>query len=227
MYRAARPTGRATQAAPRLLAMRSRADTQQRLVAAAREVFAEHGIRGASVSAICARAGFTRGAFYSNHASKEELFLELYRTESDAQVRRLREAVAGVLASSERGQDPAALTQHLARAVAATFRVDPVWFRLTAEFEVHGLDQPHVRAATAGIDREVRRAVEDVVAGVLDAAGVTSSLPVTELADAIIGIYNDAVRRALLAGDTDTTVRHAIDTVIPHVVAALITQEGP
>ncbi|UUW88089.1 helix-turn-helix domain-containing protein [Nocardioides sp. WV_118_6] len=206
--------------------MRSRADTQQRLVAAAREVFAEHGIRGASVSAICARAGFTRGAFYSNHASKEELFLELYRIESDEQVRRLREAVAGVLGAPERAPDPVVLTQHLARAVAATFRLDPAWFRLTTEFEVHSLDQPHVRAAIADLDRAMRAAVEEVATEVLAAAGASASLPVAELADTIIGIYNDAVRRALLTGDTDGTVRHAIDTVIPHVVAALLTEEA-
>lgn len=206
--------------------MRSRADTQQRLVAAAREVFAEHGIRGASVSAICARAGFTRGAFYSNHASKEELFLELYRSESEAQVGRLRDAVAGVLGTPERVADPVALTRHLGRAVAAAFRRDPVWFRLTAEFEVHGLDQPPVREATAAIDREVRRAVEDVVAEALATAGLTSTLPAAEIADAMLGIYNDAVRRALLTGDTDSTVRHAIETVIPHVVGALVSPEA-
>ncbi|AJR18428.1 TetR family transcriptional regulator [Pimelobacter simplex] len=202
--------------------MRSRADTQQRLVAAAREVFAEDGIRGASVSAICARAGFTRGAFYSNHASKEELFLELYRDETEAQIGRLRAAVADVLGSAEPAADPVALTRRLGHAVAATFRRDPVWFRLAAEFEVHGLDQPHVREATAHIDGEVRRAVEEVVAGVLATAGITASLPAPEIADAMIGIYNDAVRRALLTGDTDGTVRHAVETVIPHVVAALV-----
>src|SRR5690554_525741 len=54
-----------------------RENTRTRLLDAAAEVFAEFGLEGASVEAICERAGFTRGAFYSNFESKDELFLQL------------------------------------------------------------------------------------------------------------------------------------------------------
>jgi AcrR family transcriptional regulator len=51
----------------------SRAEQQQRtraaLLDAAGEVFAERGFQGASVEAIAERAGFSRGAFYSNFSS--------------------------------------------------------------------------------------------------------------------------------------------------------------
>ena len=56
---------------------RSRENTRARLLEAAHEVFAEVGLDAASVEAICERAGFTRGAFYSNFESKDELFLAL------------------------------------------------------------------------------------------------------------------------------------------------------
>src|SRR3954469_20501848 len=56
---------------------RRREATRQRLLDAAAEVFAEVGLDAASVEAVCERAGFTRGAFYSNFESKDELFLEL------------------------------------------------------------------------------------------------------------------------------------------------------
>jgi AcrR family transcriptional regulator len=59
----------------------SRAERQQQtrraLLDAAAEVVIERGLAGASAEAICARAGFTRGAFYSNFDSKEQLFVEL------------------------------------------------------------------------------------------------------------------------------------------------------
>jgi AcrR family transcriptional regulator len=55
-------------------------------MAAASEVFAESGFDGASVEAICERAGFTRGAFYSNFASKEELFFGLVQQVSEAKI---------------------------------------------------------------------------------------------------------------------------------------------
>ena len=56
---------------------RSRENTRARLLQAAHEVFAEVGLDAASVETICERAGFTRGAFYSNFESKDELFLAL------------------------------------------------------------------------------------------------------------------------------------------------------
>ena len=44
---------------------------------AAERVFIRRGLRGSSVEEIAAEAGFTRGAFYSNFKSKDELFVEL------------------------------------------------------------------------------------------------------------------------------------------------------
>lgn len=56
-----------------------RAQTRERLLTAARTVFAEHGVEGASVEEICEAAGFTRGAFYSNFSSRSDLVLALIR----------------------------------------------------------------------------------------------------------------------------------------------------
>jgi AcrR family transcriptional regulator len=53
------------------------AQTRQALIDAARDVFLERGFGGATVDAIAGAAGYTRGAFYSNFGSKEELFAEL------------------------------------------------------------------------------------------------------------------------------------------------------
>ena len=56
-----------------------RAQTRERLMAAALTTFAARGIAGASVEEICEVADFTRGAFYSNFADKEQLFSALLR----------------------------------------------------------------------------------------------------------------------------------------------------
>ena len=50
-----------------------RAVTQARLADAAVAVFARKGVPGSTVEEICEEAGFTRGAFYSNFDSKDEL----------------------------------------------------------------------------------------------------------------------------------------------------------
>jgi AcrR family transcriptional regulator len=51
----------------------TRDDTRQRIFAAAAGAFAEYGVAATSVEQIAAAAGFTRGAFYSNFTSKDEL----------------------------------------------------------------------------------------------------------------------------------------------------------
>lgn len=57
----------------------SRAQTRRALLAAASKVISKRGFGGASVEDIAEQAGYTRGAFYSNFKSKDELFIELLR----------------------------------------------------------------------------------------------------------------------------------------------------
>ena len=53
------------------------AETRRRLLDSAADVFIRRGFQKASVEEICEEAGFSRGAFYSNFESKEEMFVEL------------------------------------------------------------------------------------------------------------------------------------------------------
>jgi AcrR family transcriptional regulator len=55
-------------------ASRKRKETVKRLIDAANAVVAERGFQRASLDEIAARAGLTKGAIYSNFASKEHLF---------------------------------------------------------------------------------------------------------------------------------------------------------
>jgi AcrR family transcriptional regulator len=64
----------------RLTREEKRAQTRERLLEAAERVFLRRGLQGSSVEEIAAEAGFTRGAFYSNFKSKDELFVELLQT---------------------------------------------------------------------------------------------------------------------------------------------------
>ena len=61
----------------RLTREERREQTRRHLIEAAGEVIVAHGFEGASIDAITEAAGYTRGAFYSNFSSKEELFVEL------------------------------------------------------------------------------------------------------------------------------------------------------
>ena len=66
----------------------TRDDTREKLFEAAARVFEEHGIGGASIEAIAAAAGFTRGAFYSNYRSKDELIIAMLEDHVEQSIRR-------------------------------------------------------------------------------------------------------------------------------------------
>jgi AcrR family transcriptional regulator len=51
-------------------------------------VFEEQGIGGASIEAVAAAAGFTRGAFYSNFKSKDELIIAMLEDHVEQSIRR-------------------------------------------------------------------------------------------------------------------------------------------
>ena len=72
----------------RLRTRPTRDDTRDKLFEAAARTFEEQGIGGASIEAIAAAAGFTRGAFYSNFKSKDELIIAMLEDHVEQSIRR-------------------------------------------------------------------------------------------------------------------------------------------
>ncbi len=85
----------------RLTRAEQQARTRERLLAAAADAFAEHGFDGASIDDITARAGFSRGAFYSNFADKSDLLVQLCEAHID---RFARAELPAILAVPEQEQ---------------------------------------------------------------------------------------------------------------------------
>jgi AcrR family transcriptional regulator len=84
----------------------TRDDTCDKLFDAAARVFEEQGIGGASIEAIAAAAGFSRGAFYSNFNSKDELIIAMLEEHVAQSIRRNLELL-------EKHKDPADFIQAL------------------------------------------------------------------------------------------------------------------
>ncbi|MET0720318.1 MAG: TetR/AcrR family transcriptional regulator [Tardiphaga sp.] len=72
----------------------TRDDTREKLFEAAARVFEELGIGGASIEAIAAAAGFTRGAFYSNFKSRDELIIAMLEDHVEQSIRRTHDLLA-------------------------------------------------------------------------------------------------------------------------------------
>jgi AcrR family transcriptional regulator len=66
----------------RLTREESRALTREKLLESAYIVMAREGYEAASIDRIAEEAGFSKGAYYSNFSSKEEIFLELLERHS-------------------------------------------------------------------------------------------------------------------------------------------------
>src|ERR1700761_1674680 len=95
----------------------TRDDTKEKLFEAAAEVFEQHGIGAASIEAIAAAAGLTRGAFYSNFASKDELIIAMLEDHVERSLRHHRDLLA-------RHRDPVAFVAALR--AAGRSRHDPL-----------------------------------------------------------------------------------------------------
>lgn len=106
------------------------ARTRAALIEAAQRVFAERGLADATVDDIAEEAGFTKGAFYANFASKDELYLVLLDRRFAAELERIEHALRGVAA-------PTAETRDAAREFMGAVWSDPRWPWLFFEFTAH------------------------------------------------------------------------------------------
>ncbi|MEE6175315.1 TetR/AcrR family transcriptional regulator [Mycobacterium sp. 050134] len=115
----------------RLSRTEQREQTRQRLVEAAGRVFCRVGFEAAPIDVIADEAGFSRGAFYSNFDSKDELFLELIRHHLDEEIETLSRALDRIKSADG-----------LAPAIERRYRVlgeDSSWCLLTTEFQLYSM----------------------------------------------------------------------------------------
>jgi AcrR family transcriptional regulator len=82
------------------VALTAASSTRERLLTAARELIEEGGYGAASVIAIAERAGVAAGTLYRHFASKEQLFVEVFRSVCAREERAMRAAAAGMPASA-------------------------------------------------------------------------------------------------------------------------------
>jgi AcrR family transcriptional regulator len=149
--------------------------TRARLLTAAAEVFAERGFHGASVEDICERAGFTRGAFYSNFASKDELVIELYAEHAAS----LRQAIAEVAAQ------PGLTLPALLERVVDIWTRDPDerrrWYLLTTEFALHAVRDDDARRAWQRLQSQIRKELVALIEPIAARHDLELTVPTADL----------------------------------------------
>jgi AcrR family transcriptional regulator len=156
----------------RLDRQQRREQTRERLLDAASGVFARRGYAAASLDDVAQAAGYTKGAVYSNFASKADLFMALIerRIATQAAPDALRDATLDQMVAD------------LERRAAASESFDPGWLQLATEFWTSAMRDEQVRTAVA----EQYERARAITAGVLEEkfreAGVVPPMPPRDLA---------------------------------------------
>lgn len=165
----------------RLTRAERQARTRQALLDAAARVFIERGFVGSSVEAITEEAGYTRGAFYSNFDSKEQLFAELLQQRAYAVYREMAEDAA-----SGRRQTLRAAGEQLAGIQGDE---EGQWlFRLWLELLAHAGRDESFRSIAAGFWSGNRVLTAKGIADAYREAGEEPPVPADHLATAMIAM---------------------------------------
>ncbi|NDK91689.1 helix-turn-helix transcriptional regulator [Gordonia desulfuricans] len=191
---------------------RRRGQTRRRLLDASFEVFAELGYGSASVEKIVERAGFTRGAFYSNFGSLEELFLAMWEDRSAAMIGAIGTALEQAAVSEPVGVDD------VVEQILAMVPIDARWFGISAEFTAHALRDPALRTVIAQREAAIADALLPMVVELLGYLGRVIPDP-DAFVQAIIAVHDGTMMQVLLDDDLGPALRRRAD-LFRHVVLA-------
>lgn len=155
------------------------------------------GLGEASVERICDRAGFTRGAFYSNFASKDEMFLELAAEFARERVASVRARIGEI--ESENGIDVTG--DGVAMMIRALDVVgdDRLTTLLMHEINIRAMRDAEFAAAfrtqSAAIVAEVVQLIDDIV----ERGGLRLRIPTPDAARMLLAVWGDAASRAAIS----------------------------
>jgi AcrR family transcriptional regulator len=113
--------------------------TRSKLMQAASKVFSCKGMQQGSIDEVAEEAGYTKGAFYANFKSKEELFLAMLDERFEERIRATEEAFEG------EDEFPPEQARHAAADFARASRGDEEGERLFLEFATYALQNEDFR----------------------------------------------------------------------------------
>lgn len=201
-------------------ATRSRENTRARLLDAAAQVFAEVGLDGASVEAVCDRAGFTRGAFYSNFESKDELFLMLAGSVAEQRVSAVRDRVDEITADGGLAPDcdPTELVQQIMDAGSD----DRLGVMLMSEIRIRALRDTQFGAAYLTQEREMVSSISTIISDIVEASTLELRIPAEAAARMLMIIWEGMTVRGAMAGHDSDRLRHAGSEELGRLVQLLL-----
>ncbi|EGP45224.1 MULTISPECIES: TetR/AcrR family transcriptional regulator [Achromobacter] len=164
----------------RLTREQSRDQTRQRLLDAAQSIFLTKGFVAASVEDIAELAGYSRGAFYSNFASKSELFLQLLKRDHE-------NVMGDMRAIFEAGETRQQMEDSVLHYYSTHFR-DNECFLLWMEAKLQAARDPEFRVGFIACMGELREATTEYIRQFSERVGTPLPLPARELAIGLLAL---------------------------------------
>lgn len=172
---------------------RRRAETRDRLISAAITVFARVGVDEARVEDISEEAGYTRGAFYSNFADKDELIVALLQRQLQLATSAIESSLDQVLASPL----PDDFTELVNEALDVFDHnmPEPDW--MLAELSLRLYARRHVAIVPhlAAYEEQRLASMVEVLGAAMSQAGVRATIPMEHLISIAMAIQTDCVVR--------------------------------
>jgi AcrR family transcriptional regulator len=190
------------------------ARTRARLVEAATQVFAEHGLLDTRIADIAERAGVSYGAFYHYFESKEALFREIARQVDT----RINAPVGEIILASGSGASPQA---RLRQAIGQHFETYRSHAELLGAVEQAARVDEHVRADREAQQQITRAQVADSI-GLLQRRGLADPALDPVVAAAALGSMVDGFAEVWLAdGGIECAFATGVETVSRLFINAL------
>ena len=186
---------------------RSRSSTRLKLIRSAPAVFAQQGIDGASVSDLCTAAGFTRGAFYSNFESKQELAILAFDDIATQLVETIRSELDQWLGS---GADVEEVVTRIIEGVtdqAANVNQQA----LRVELSIAAFRSPDVRERMAPIRERVYHAIERALVRVAETQHLRFTAAPADVARMMLTSYSGQLTDHMAMGGSG----HGAQRIIP------------
>ena len=184
--------------------------TRQRVLDAAREVFAERGVIGGTVEDICERAGFTRGAFYSNFTDKDDVLAAVIEREHARLLEHLDASLALVDREVAEATDLGAALSSIVDQILRSVPVDRQLSLVQTELEIHAIRRPELARPLIEANVRFRARIAAFIDAALARHGLELTVGTADVVDAAVAVVERSVRRALLAGgdaDPDAMAR--------------------
>jgi AcrR family transcriptional regulator len=174
--------------------------TRQRVLDAAREVFAEMGVIGGTVEDICERAGYTRGAFYSNFTDKDDVVDALVQREHARLLEHLDAAFPQVDREVAEAEDLATALGGIVHRILGSIPIDRQLSLIQTELEIFAIRRPDQGARFIEINNRFRERISLLIVEAMHRYGRELLVDPAILTDSIVAIAERSFRRALLAG---------------------------